>query len=241
MDISIIIPALNEENKILFDVEAAATFLSGRCQKGEVIIVDDGSVDRTSETAKTANIPKNIDLHVLKHKTNSGKGASVKSGILAARGEVILFADSGTCIPYINAVNSIERLAAGHLDIAIASRRHKKTVIKRNRPLKRRILSRLFRRLAIWITGFPVWITDSQCGFKIYRRNIARELFSECLTPGYMFEIEIMIRAIKKGLRVEEFPVEWSCDPDTRIRPGAEAFSILKELLKVRSITKKIK
>jgi len=241
MNISIIIPALNEENKILFDVETAARFLSSRYRKGEVIVIDDGSSDHTSARAKNANIPKNVELHVLRHNTNQGKGAAVKTGVLAAHGEVFLYADSGTCIPYGDAAEILERAHTGQLDIAIASRRHKNTVIKRNRSLKRRILSRLFHSLAVLITGIPSGISDSQCGFKIYRRDTVRELFSKCLTSGYMFEIEILIRAIKKGLIIVEFPVEWSCDPDTRIRPAAESLSILKELFKVRSITKNIK
>ena len=87
--------------------------------------------------------------------------------------------------------------------------------------------------------GLPRRITDSQCGFKLYKGEIARELFEECQTRGYMFELEILPRALQKGYRIEEFPVEWSCDLDTRLRPRREAFSVLRELFRVRSIIKK--
>lgn len=239
MDISIIIPALNEERKIRYDIETAARFIASTFSSGEVIVVDDGSTDRTAETALAAKIPANVNLKVHRMGKNCGKGAAVKAGVAAARGRIILYADSGTCIPYANALPSIKQILAGEIDIAIASRRHKKSAIRRNRPLARRILSRIFHCVSLWITDLPRWISDSQCGFKIYDLDAAKDLFSACRTSGFMFEIEILIRAQKKEMRIEEFPVEWSCDLDTRLHPRSEALSVIKELLQVRSITKK--
>ncbi|UCE22353.1 MAG: glycosyltransferase [Candidatus Aminicenantes bacterium] len=239
MDISIVIPALNESTKIRFDAEAAASFIKDTGLSGEVIIVDDGSTDGTAETARKADIPASVKLSVIRLEKNSGKGYAVKTGIEKTGGNVVLFADSGTCIPYANALEQIERIRAGELDIAIASRRLKDTRIIRDRRWKRRMLSWLFRQAAIAITGLPRRITDSQCGFKLYTGKIARELFSQCQTRDFLFEIEILLRALQKDYRVEEFPVEWTCDLDTRLRPGRIAFRVLKELFRVRSIVKK--
>lgn len=239
MDISIVIPALNEARKIRFDAEAAASFIKDTGLSGEVIIVDDGSTDGTAEAAREAAIPSSVKFSVIRLERNSGKGFAVKTGIEKSGGDVVLFADSGTCVPYANALEQIERIQAGELDIALASRRLKETRILRDRSRKRRLLSWLFRQAAIAITGLPRRITDSQCGFKLYKGKIARELFHKCRTRGYMFELEILLRALQKDYRVKEFPVEWTCDLDTRLRPGRESLSVLKELLKVRSIIKK--
>lgn len=239
MNISIVIPALNEAEKIRYDVEAAASFIKESGWQGEVIVVDDGSTDDTAEAARQANIASSVRLEVIRLEKNSGKGFAVKTGIHKTQGDVVLFADSGTCVPYANALKQVERIRSGDLDIAMASRRLKGTRILQDRSRKRRMLSWLFRKAAIILTGLPRRITDSQCGFKLYKGKIARKLFEECLTRGYLFELEIILRALQSGYRVEEFPVEWSCDLDTRLRPGSDAFRVLKELFKVRSITKK--
>jgi dolichyl-phosphate beta-glucosyltransferase len=241
VDISIVIPAFNEEKKIGHDVGAAAAFIDEEAVPGEVIVVDDGSTDKTAEEARSVEIPEAVERNVILLEKNRGKGYAVKTGVLASRGDVVLFADSGTCVPYSNALSQIERIRGGELDIAMASRRLKETVIHRNRSFKRRILSSFFRLVARIITGVPNRFSDTQCGFKIYRGDIARRLFGECKTTGFMFELEVLLRALKRGYRIEEFPVEWTCDLDTRLRPGSDAVDVLKEMLQVRSIIKKNK
>jgi dolichyl-phosphate beta-glucosyltransferase len=89
------------------------------------------------------------------------------------------------------------------------------------------------------VTGLPKQVTDSQCGFKIFRGEIARKLFGECVTIGFLFDIEILMRALHNGYSIEEFPVEWSCDLDTRLRPGLDAPRMLGGLFRVRRIIKK--
>ena len=239
MDISIIIPAFNEEKKIGFDLEAAAVFIDEEAVLGEVIVVDDGSTDKTAAQARSVEIPSTVGRNVIRLDKNRGKGYAVKAGILASKGDVVLFADSGTCIPYANALPQIEKIRRGELDIAMASRRLKDTVIHRNRSWKRRVLSFLFRLVARIITGVPNRFSDTQCGFKIYRGELARELFAECKTTGFLFELEILLRALKGRYRIEEFPVEWTCDLDTRLRPKRDATKVLKEMFEVRSIIKK--
>jgi len=239
MDLSIVIPAYNEESKIKRDVEQAALFLNQHSLEGEVIVVDDGSEDRTAAAASQVHTGPSVKLKIIRLQKNKGKGFAVKTGILASKGEVVLFADSGTCIPYENALPYIKRIKAGDVDIAMASRFAKETVIHRNRPLPRRILSRLFHWAAVLIAGLPKKITDSQCGFKIYRGDTARKLFSQCFISGFLFDLEILIRAIKQGYTITEFPVEWTCDLDTRLRPSSHAKQVLKDLFKVRKIAKK--
>jgi len=238
MDLSIVIPAFNEESKIQRDVKQAALFLNQHSWDGEVIVVDDGSEDRTAAAASQVQTGPSVEINIIRLKKNKGKGFAVKTGILASKGEVVLFADSGMCVPYENALPYIKRIRAGEVDIALASRYAKRTVIQRNRPLPRRILSRLFHWAAVWIAGLPKNITDSQCGFKIYDGDVGRELFSQCLISGFLFDLEIILRAIKQGYSITEFPVEWTCDLDSRLRPTSQAKQVLKDLFKVRKITK---
>jgi dolichyl-phosphate beta-glucosyltransferase len=241
VDISIVIPAFNEEKKIGFDVEAAAVFIDEEAVLGEVIVVDDGSMDKTAAEARSVEIPSAVERNVIRLERNRGKGYAVKAGILASKGDVVLFADSGTCVPYANALLQIERIRRGELDIAMASRRLKNTVIHRNRGWMRRLLSSFFRLVARIITGVPNRFSDTQCGFKIYRGEIARELFAKCVTTGFLFELEVLLRALKRGYHIEEFPVEWTCDLDTRLKPAGDAAKVLKEMFQVRSIIKKDK
>ncbi|MCK4764531.1 MAG: glycosyltransferase [Candidatus Aminicenantes bacterium] len=233
-DISIVIPAFNEAAKIGADVRAAAAFIAAQNMKGEVIVVDDGSTDATTETARNAEIPGKVKRTVIRLDQNSGKGAAVKTGVLKSKGEIVLFADSGLCVPFSDSLPILDRVRGGLCHIALASRLHKDTKIKKNRPLKRRLLSRLFHIAAVLITGLPAKIKDSQCGFKLYKGDIARELFALCGSSGYLFELEIFLRALRKGYRIEEFPIRWTCDLDTRLRPGRDACAVLKELFFLR-------
>jgi dolichyl-phosphate beta-glucosyltransferase len=241
VDLSIVIPAFNEEKKIGRDVETAAVFLDKEGLSGEVIVVDDGSEDKTAEEARHADVAQAVEINVIRLDKNRGKGFAVKTGVLGSRGDVVLFADSGTCVPYTNALPQIARIREGELEIAMASRRLKDTVIVRNRGFLRRVISWFFRQVAILLVGVPRQFTDTQCGFKIYRGEVARELFAACVTTGFLFELEVLLRALRRGYRVEEFPVEWTCDLDTRLNPSGHAAGVARELLSIRSMMKKNK
>jgi dolichyl-phosphate beta-glucosyltransferase len=238
-ELTLVIPAYNEETKIKRDVEEAAFFIREHFTEGEVIVVDDGSSDNTSAAASKAQTSPSVKVKVIRLEKNKGKGFAVKTGIMASKGDIVIFADSGTCIPYKNALPWIKKIRAGELDIALASRYAKGTIIRRKRPLPRRILSRLFHWTAVLIAGLPRKITDSQCGFKIYKGDIARKLYGQCVLHGFLFDLEILIRAVSQGYSITEFPVEWTCDLDSRLRPASEFKQVLGDLLKVRKIAKK--
>ncbi|MFQ6037538.1 MAG: glycosyltransferase [Candidatus Aminicenantales bacterium] len=239
MDISIVIPVLNEADKIARDIQAASAFIQAEGLRGEVIIVDDGSTDGTAERARATAVPSSVRLRVLPLASHQGKGAAVKKGVLASEGRVVIVADSGTCVPYRCAAGPMARIVSGTLDIAMASRRHRDTVIHRDRSVKRKIFSWLFRQASVVLAGIPRRFTDTQCGFKLYRGDAARDLFARCALRGFLFELEVLRRALMEGYRVEEFGVEWTCDLDSRLRPSRTALEAARDLIRVRMATKK--
>ncbi|MGB3086868.1 MAG: glycosyltransferase [Phycisphaerae bacterium] len=234
MDLSIVIPAHCEGHKIGRDVEAAAAFLVRQGLKGEIIVVDDGSSDETAQAAERAAVPPGVERRVIRYTPHRGKGCAIRTGMREARGDYAMFADSGLCVPYENALRGLDLIRRGECDIAHGSRKLPESVIRRAQPLHRRILSRLFRTLLFTLVGIPRDLTDTQCGFKIYRGDVARELYSACGADGFMFDVEVLLRAGRKGYRVREFPVEWRCDLDSRLKPARNCFRTLAELVHIK-------
>jgi dolichyl-phosphate beta-glucosyltransferase len=236
--LSIVIPAYNEAHKIARDVEAAAKFLRDQQMTGEIIVSDDGSGDDTVGAARACAVPPPLTLTVIGQERNRGKGAAVRAGMAASRGEFVMFADSGVCIPYEQALRGLELLRAGSCEIAHASRKRVDSVITNPQPFHRRVLSRVFRTAVDAFLGLPYRLTDTQCGFKLYQGELGRTLYAQCLTDGFLFDLEIILRAKKAGARIAEFPVTWSCDPDSRLRPGRTAIRTIVELRRIkRSVT----
>lgn len=238
MDLSIVIPTLNEEHKIARDVEENARFLAENSISGEIIIVDDGSSDNTASIARNVKVPPGIGLKVIHHERNHGKGCAIRTGMKETSGDFAMFADSGLCIPLNSIKTGMNLMRSGTCDIAQASRRHPRSVIRQGMNLKRRITSFLFRTIIPRIMGIRTPLTDTQCGFKMYRGSIARELYPACKTDGFMFDIEIILRAERKGYVIAEFPIEWTADPDTRIRIGRVAGRMIAELWAIKSYLK---
>ena len=174
MDLSIIIPALNEEKKITADIVESSAFMATEGLSGEVIVVDDGSTDNTSQMAEEANVAEGISRKVLRHEINKGKGAAVRTGVLASSGEYVMFADSSLSVPFENSLRGLHLLREGMCDVAHGSRRHADSVIRLQPRTYRRVLSLIFRWTTSIVLGVPSNITDSQCGFKIYRGDVAR-------------------------------------------------------------------
>jgi dolichyl-phosphate beta-glucosyltransferase len=141
-----------------------------------------------------------------------------------------MFADSGVCIPYEQALRGLALLKSGKCEIAHASRKRADSVITNPQPFYRRVLSRIFRTAVNLYMGLPYRLTDTQCGFKMYVGDVARKLYGQCTIEGFLFDIETIMRAKRMGARILEFPVTWSCDPDTRLRAGKTAVRTIVEL-----------
>ena len=150
-----------------------------------------------------------------------------------------MFADSGLCVPYEDSLRGWELLKAGDCDIAHGSRKMQASHIERPQSIYRRICSKIFHWFVIYDMKIPPELTDTQCGFKIYKGDVARHLYGQCTTDGFMFDIEIIMRAQKEGYRIKEFPVNWTCDRDSRLSPSRSSWHIFSELIKIKKITGK--
>jgi len=234
MYISIIIPVYNEREKIAGDIAAAGEFIVKNSFQGEIIVVDDGSDDGTSEAASQAAVPSGVDKHVRRYDEHRGKGYAVKTGVELAKGDHIMFADSGLCIPFDFALKGLDLLASGEYDIAHGSRRLSESKIIQNKPLVRRIIPKIFKWIFIILLGVPRRLTDTQCGFKIYKGDVAHKLYGACSIEGFLFDIEIILLTLRPGYRITEFPVEWTADLDSRLSVRKNSIGVLRELLALR-------
>jgi len=230
MDLSIVIPAYEEGKKIARDVKAAAEFLEANGLAGEIIVVDDGSEDNTTEAAQAVSVGPDIAYNVIRYEEHRGKGCAVRTGMAATKGTYVMFADCGLCIPYGNALQGLKMLQGNECELAHGSRRLIESDILNEQVWHRRLFSRLFRATVRMLLGVPRGLSDTQCGFKIYKGDIARELYGQCVSDGFMFDIEIILRAAEKHYRIAEFPVEWACDLDSRLSVTRTPWPVLAEL-----------
>ncbi len=239
MDLSIVIPAFEESKKIAGDVEAAAAFLGGNHFTAQIIVVDDGSKDNTAEAARNVEISPDIELKVIRYERHRGKGYAVRTGMKDTGGQYVMFADSGGCVPYEETLRGLELLKSGACDIAHGSRKMRGCHIEKAQSLYRRICSRTFHLFVIHDMKIPAEFTDTQCGFKIYKGDVARQLYGQCITDGFAFDIEIIMRAQKAGYRIKEFPIDWTCDRDSRLSPTRSSWRVLSELITIRRVMAK--
>jgi dolichyl-phosphate beta-glucosyltransferase len=230
--LSVVIPVYNEEDKIGRDLESLFDYLRQRPYAAEAIVVDDGSADRTAQIVRGSAGPGR-NLCLLSLDRNRGKGRAVKTGIMAARGQYILVVDAGGCVPYENLERGIGLLEAGACDVALGSRSAAGAFIRRRQAFHRRLGSWIFRRILCPAMGLR-GVTDTQCGFKLFGRRAARAIFSSSRINGFMFDVETVLKARRQGLRLAEFPVDWTNDPDTRLRLVSGSLRNVGDLIRLR-------
>jgi len=230
--LSVIIPAYNEENRLPATLKEIGSYLDQGKTDYEIIVVDDGSKDKT--TLKVKEIKNNNGrVQLLQNEKNRGKGFSVRKGILAAQGEYILFYDADGSTPISELEKLLEKLRAGY-DIAIGSRGLKESQIRVRQPLYREYMGKIFNRLVRLLT--VPGIADTQCGFKCFRRETARELFTLQKIKRFSFDVEILYLAQKGGYKIVEVPVVWMNSPVSRVGLIKDSLRMLFDLFRIRLI-----
>jgi len=222
--LSIILPAYNEERRLPHTLEQIFSFLREQDFRAEVLIVENGSTDRTFAIARefAAKYP---DVEVMREERR-GKGNAVRRGMLAARGEYRFMCDADLSMP-IRELRKFLPDAIGEFDVAIASR-EVKGAVRYHEPYYRHLGGRLVN-LAIRMLILP-GLQDTQCGFKCFRSEVAADLFRYQTIPGWSFDIELLFIARKRGYRIREIPIHWHFDADTKLRAVKDALLMLRDI-----------
>lgn len=212
-DLSIVIPAFNEEARLPASLESVAAFLSRRREpiSAEVVVVDDGSRDRTAARAEEAGRRLGLRLRVVRLPENRGKGAAVRAGALAAEGASLLVSDADFSTP----MPEWEKLAASGAPVAIGSRAVDESLVKERQPFFRVFAGKLFNRV-VRIVAVP-GIRDTQCGFKLFSRDAAQAVFTRARVDRFAWDVEALLLARKLGFPIAEVPVLWFNSADSRV------------------------
>lgn len=227
---SIVVPAYNERARILATLEAIIEVVRAQQWSVEVIVVNDGSTDETADVVKNFAIAA-PEVRLMENPGNRGKGYSVRSGMLHAQGEIVLFSDADLSAPIDEAQRLFDAIAGG-ADIAIGSRWLATSRQTHRQPLYRQFFGRCFNMLTRAVTNLPY--ADTQCGFKAFTRTAAQTVFQLQTIERWGFDPEILFIARKRGFRVQEVPVSWAHDERTRISYLRDGLQMLKELAIVR-------
>jgi dolichyl-phosphate beta-glucosyltransferase len=228
--ISVVIPVYNEASCLDAHVATLRPLLEELSGPAwEIVLVDDGSADGTG--AEITRLAQDGRVRGLSHAVNRGKGAALRTGIMATRGDIVLFCDADMSTPPETLRAFLPALQAG-ADIVVGNRKSRQADIQRWQPALRTWLGLGFTRLSNWMTGLS--ISDYTCGFKLFRGEHARRLFTATETPGWSFDVEILARAARDGLVIREIPVTWRHVDDTRVRVVRDVVRSFMELLSIR-------
>lgn len=228
VSLSIVIPAYNESERILPTLAAFAVAVSALGEPWELIVSDDGSRDGTADLVAGLGW---ANLQVVRH-ANTGKGGAVRRGVQAARGSLILFADADNSTPIEELPRLLAAVRAG-AHVAIGSRAAEGAQ-EAGKSAVRRLVSGGLRRVTRALTG--VSAQDTQCGFKLFRGEVARSLFRRSVLDGFSFDLELLYLAAQDGLRVVEVPVSWVDAPDSKVNPVRDSARFLRDALALRRL-----
>jgi len=236
---SLVLPAYNERNRIEGCLRSVADW--ARTRPGgwdwEVILVDDGSSDATLPAARQLAAQLGLPLEILRHEENRGKGAAIRTGVLASSGNPVLVSDVDLSTPLTEWIKLAERLPSH--PVAIGSRGLGEDLVRLKQPFHRRLLGKA-GNLLVRLLAVP-GIRDTQCGFKLFRGDVARDLFREARIDGFAYDMEILFLARRHGFSIAEVPVLWFNSLESKVSVVRDSLRTLWDLLRLRWIHRKKK
>jgi dolichyl-phosphate beta-glucosyltransferase len=233
--LSVVIPCFNEAARIGETLRLTLNYLAANAPDGELIIVNDGSTDATAAIARERMKDAKIQTRLLQNFPNRGKGAAVRSGLLAAREPIGLFSDADLSTPLEETPKLIEPIANGEIDIGLGSRALDRGLIGIHQPWRREQAGRAFNLLVRLATGLPFW--DTQCGFKAFRLDVCRPILEAARIDGFAFDVELLYLAQHAGLRIREIPVRWNHAEGSKVQFFKDSLRMLGEVIALRSKT----
>lgn len=194
-----------------------------------MIVVNDGSADGTAVVVEDF-LRDHPEVRLISYPLNRGKGYAVRQGVLASRGQYVLFSDADQSTP----MREVRKLlkALEQCDIAIGSRAIRESLIAQYQPFYRVLMGKTFNKFVQLMT--VPGIKDTQCGFKCFHGNVARDLFARCRIDGFSFDVEVLYLARRKGLKTKEVGVYWRNSPESRVHPVWHSLQMLRDLFRIR-------
>jgi len=231
LELSIIIPAYNESGRIGATLEKVSDYIQGRDFPTEILVCDDGSRDHTRKVVEEFAGKATLPIKLLGDDINRGKGHAVRIGMLQARGRQVLFTDADLSTP-IEEVEHLQAAIQAGADLAFGSRALRDSRILVHQRTHRELSGKAFNLLvqALLLPG----IHDTQCGFKLFTREAAQEIFSRAKIDGFSFDVEILHLARKLGLKLKEVPVIWVNSPDSRLNFLSDPARMFADLVRIR-------
>ena len=228
--LSIVVPAYNEEARLPATLDELAAWMEARQLDAEILVVDDGSRDRTAEIA--AEKLRGRRGRVVRNGENRGKGYSVRHGMLEASGRLVLLTDADLSTP-IAEYDKLAGVARDHdLDVAIGSRALAGSHVQVRQGFLRQAMGRTFNRIIRALTGLPY--RDTQCGFKLLDRERTRPLFEKMVVDRFAFDVELLFLCRRFGLNVREVPVIWRNAPGSKVSILGDPLNMLYDVIRVR-------
>jgi len=229
---SIVFPCFNEEERIGQTLRFTLDYLAAYAPESELIVVNDGSTDATGAAVRERLESARVATRLLENFPNRGKGAAVRTGLLAARRPIGLFSDADLSTPLEETPKLIEPIANGEVDIAFGSRALDRSLIGVHQSWRREQAGRIFNLLVRLSTGLP--FSDTQCGFKAFRLETCRPLLEAARIEGFAFDVELLYFAYRSGLRIREFPVRWNHAEGSKVSFFRDSLGMLREIITLR-------
>jgi dolichyl-phosphate beta-glucosyltransferase len=229
VDLSVVVPCFNEESRLPSSLAAAQAYLEATGRAYELILVDDGSRDCTPRLIHDAE-RANPQVCGISLPENRGKGRALAAGVLASRGELVLLSDADFSAP-IEELPKLEAAIAAGAAVAIGSRA-KRGAREVDQPLHRRAMGKGFNLVVQALLLPGLW--DTQCGFKLFRGQVARDLFGRMRTDGFAYDVEVLYLARRSGWEVSEVPVRWINSTTTRVQTVRHSSEMLMDVLRIR-------